>query len=130
MSHFTKVATKIQNLTHLLQALERMNVKYKQGQVQVRGYRGQKTQADVIIEGKNYDIGIVKNEDNSYSFIADWEFVEYETGIKEEEFMEQVQQQYAYVTVTEACKEQGYELTEQVDEKTQEIKLVATKWEG
>src|SRR5262245_38839233 len=116
MSHFTKCNTKVQNLTHLLTALKNLKYQYEEGKVQVRGYRGQKTEAEVVIRGKNYDIGLVKNEDNTYSFVADWEFVEYETGIKEEEFIEQVQQQYAYVTVTEACKEQGYELQEVVDE--------------
>jgi uncharacterized protein DUF1257 len=132
MSHFTKVATKISNLTALLQALERMKLGYthhEQG-VAVRGYKGQTINAEVSINMGTYDIGVVKAEDGNYTFVADWWGVETTQGIEEQEFVEQVNQQYAYVTVTEACKEQGYELQEVVDEKTQEIKLVATKWEG
>ena len=61
MSHFTTVATKINNLTALLQALEKLGYKYNHDEqgVEVRGYRGQKMKAEVSINMGKYDIGVV-----------------------------------------------------------------------
>ena len=132
MSHFTKVATKINNLTALLKALE--NLKYtfthdEQG-VEVRGYQGQKMKAEVCINMGTYDIGVVKNEAGSYEFVADWWGIETTVGKYENEVMEEINKQYAYVRVVQACEEQGYQIVPEDVQQLQDgtVKLVASKW--
>ena len=48
MSHFTKVATKINDLVALRKALDQLGWKYKHSEqgVEVRGWRGQTTKAE------------------------------------------------------------------------------------
>ena len=68
MSHFTTVATKINNIQCLLKALEKLKLKYTHSEqgVEVRGWRGQKSTAEASINMGRYDIGVVKNEDGTY----------------------------------------------------------------
>jgi hypothetical protein len=133
MSHFTKCNMKITNLVALRRALEDLKYNFtqaEQGQhVEVRGWRGQKLNAEIAINMGKYDIGVVQNENGTYDLVADWWGVETTQGITEQEFSEELNQRYAYQRVLEACEQQGYEMTEQKDEETGEIKLVATKWE-
>jgi len=132
VSHFTKVATKINNLQALLKTLEKLNLKYtyaEQG-VEVRGYKGQKINAEVCINMGKYDVGVVKAEDGNYQFVADWWGVETTAGIVEQEFVEEVNKQYAYVRVVQACEEQGYQIAQEDVQVGEDgtVKLVATKW--
>ena len=133
MSHFTKCEMKITNLVALKRALEDLKYKFtsaEQGQeVQVRGWKGQKMNAEMSIDMGKYDIGVVKNADGTYDMVADWWGVETTQGTTEEEFSQQVNQRYAYQRVVQACEEQGYEMAEQKDEETGQIKLVMKKWE-
>jgi hypothetical protein len=133
MSHFTKCNMKITNLVALRRALEDLKYNFKQAEqgqnVEVRGWRGQKLAAEISIDMGKYDIGVVKNENGTYDLVADWWGVETTQGITEQEFSEELNQRYAYQRVVEACEQQGYQMEEQKDEETGEIKLVATKWE-
>lgn len=132
MSHFTKVATKIQNLTALLKALTALGYKYthdEQGAT-VKGYQGQTTKAEVSIHMGTYDIGVVKQQDGNYTLEADWWGVETTVGKYENEIVDEINHQYAYVCVQEACADQGYQIAKE-DVQVQEdgtINLIATKW--
>jgi hypothetical protein len=132
VSHFTKVATKINNLTALFKALEKMNLKYttsEQG-VEVRGYKGQKLAAEVSINMGKYDIGVVKAEDGNYTLVSDWWGVETTRGVTEHEFVEELNKEYAYARVVQACEEQGYTIQAEDIQQNEDgtVKLVATKW--
>jgi hypothetical protein len=132
VSHFTKVATKINNLTALFKALEKMNLKYttaEQG-VEVRGYKGQKLAAEVSINMGKYDVGVVKAEDGNYTLVADWWGVETTRGVTEQEFVEELNKEYAYARVVQACEEQGYQIQPEDIQQNEDgtVKLVATKW--
>ena len=132
MSHFTTVATKISNLGALLQALDKLGYKYttaEQG-VEVRGYKGQKMVAEVSINMGKYDIGVVKAEDGNYTIVSDWWGVETTVGKKEQEFVEEVSHEYAYVRVIQACEEQGYQIAREDIQQQEDgsLQLVATKW--
>jgi hypothetical protein len=132
VSHFTKVATKINNLVALMKALENLKMRYtynEQG-VEVMGYRGQTTKAEVSIHMGKYDIGVVKAEDGNYTLVADWWGVETTVGKMEQEIVEELDHEYAYVRVLQACEEQGYQIARE-DIQTAEdgtIQLLATKW--
>jgi hypothetical protein len=130
VSHFTKVATKINNLVALKQALEKLNLKYTEGNVEVRGWRGQKTTAELSINMGKYDIGVVAQEDGNYTMIADWWGIETTVGKTETEIVEEVQKEYAYVRVIQACEEQGYQIAKEDIALAEDgtVKITATKW--
>lgn len=133
MSHFTKCELKMTNLEAIKLALEDLEWQFAEAEehqtVNVRGWRGQELGGKLSINMGKYDIGVVKNENGTYDLVADWWGVETTQGITEQEFSEELNQRYAYQRVVEACEQQGYQMEEQKDEETGEIKLVATKWE-
>jgi len=132
MSHFTKCDLKVTNLVALKRALEelghKMNVAEQGQSVEVRGWKGAKMNAEVSIDMGKYDIGVVQAKDGTYELVADWWGIETTRGTTEKDFVEEVNQRYAYQRVLQACEEQGYSLEQQSDEQG-EINLVMKKWE-
>ncbi len=132
MSHFTTVETKIKNLQLLKRVLKELGYTYTEAEagqtVQVRGYQGQKTEAELVIHAsKTYDIG-VKVTEKGVVFVSDWWGVETTRGVTEETFVNQVVQRYSYHTVMDALEAKGYTIeTEEVDEE-QTIKIRAKGW--
>lgn len=133
MSHFTTVATKINDLTCLIRALNKLGYKYQQAEqgqtVQVRGWRGQMEQAELCINTGRYDIGVVKHEDGTYGLVADWWGIETTVGKTEQEVVEELNREYAYQKVVVACEEQGYTIDEQTVAEDGTIKISVSKWE-
>mgnify|MGYP000964897710 FL=1 len=130
MSHFTTVATKINDLVALKQALEKLNLKYTHAEegVVVKGWRGQTSLAEISIHMGRYDIGVVKNEDGTYGLQADWWGIETTVGKTEQEVVDELNREYAYQKVVLACEEQGYKLDEQTVAEDGSITLSVSKW--
>lgn len=132
MSHFTTVKTKINNLQSLFKALAnlKMNVVQDEQGVEVRGWRGQKLTAVAKIDMGKYDIGIVQAEDGNYQLVADWWGVETTAGKMENEIVDEINREYAYVRVVDACEEQGFQITREDIQHNEDgsIQLLATKW--
>ena len=97
--------------------------------VEVRGYKGAKLNAEISIDMGKYDIGVVKAADGTYEIVADWWGVETTRGVQETEFVEELNQKYAYQRVVMACEEQGYTLEETKNEEDGKISLTVKKWE-
>ncbi len=133
MSHFTKCDLKITNLVALKRALADLGYTFAEAKnevgVEVRGYKGQKLNAELSIDMGKYDIGVVKQADGTYEIVADWWGVETTRGVTEQEFVEEVNQKYAYQRVVIACEEQGYTLEETKNEEDGKIQLTMKKWE-
>jgi hypothetical protein len=130
VSHFTKCETKITQLAALMTALDELGLKYvtaEQGVV-VRGYQGQTIKAELSINMGKYDIGVVKAENGTYEFVADWWGVETTNGKTEAEFSQEVNQKYAYVRVVEACKTAGYSLDTSQTKEDGTVQLNVVKW--
>lgn len=125
MSHFTQVTTKITNKEMLLACLKELGYDVQE-QAAIRGYRGQETAVDIAVRMKQgYDIGFVLGADGTYSFVADWFGVQ---GTNEQQFTQQVQQQYALTTVMNKISRQGFNVVEQQREPSGEIRLVVRRW--
>lgn len=133
MSHFTKCDLKITNLVALKRALADLGHTFTEAtaeqQAVVRGYKGQKLNAELSIDMGKYDIGVVQQQDGTYELVADWWGIETTRGTTETEFVEEVNQKYAYQRVLMACEEQGYNLEEVKNEETGTISLTMKKWE-
>jgi Protein of unknown function (DUF1257) len=131
VSHFTKVATKINDLVALKKALDQLGWKYKHDTagVEVRGWRGQTTKAELAIDMGKYDVGVVKQADGTYSLEADWWGVETTRGLKEEEVVKELNAKYAYQRVVAAVEEQGYTIDQNAVQADGTVKLTVSKWE-
>ena len=132
MSHFTKCDLKITNLAALKRALDDLKLSYRVAEgeqgVEVRGYKGQKMSAEISVDMGKYDIGVVKAADGTYELVADWWGIEVTKAVTETEFVEELNQRYAYNRVVMACEEQGYTLEETQNEEDGTIQVAMKKW--
>ncbi len=73
MSHFTTLKTQIVEIAYLKNALDDLGYTYQEGNLQINGYQGKKTTAEIKVptQNSNYDIGFRKNG-NAYEIVADW----------------------------------------------------------
>lgn len=130
MSHFTKVETKIKDLVCLKAALEDLGYTFTENEqgVEVLGYLGQKTTAEMSIHtSKSYDVGVQATA-NGYEFVADWWGVETTRGVTQEEFVRTVTQRYAYHKVIAEVRAQGYTIETDEVSADQTISLKVRKW--
>ncbi|QUS61727.1 DUF1257 domain-containing protein [Synechocystis sp. PCC 7339] len=122
MSHFTTLKTKIVEKTYLKQALDDLGHSYQEGNLQIDGYQGNKTTAEikVLTQNASYDIGFRKNGEG-YEMVADWWGIR---EINQQTFVESLNQRYAYHAATAKLAEQGFSLVSEEVEETGRIHLV------
>ncbi|MGI0482063.1 DUF1257 domain-containing protein [Geminocystis sp. CENA526] len=122
MSHFTRLKTKIVEKEYLKQALIDLGYKYQEGNVQVNGYSGNRTNAELKIftSNPNYDIGFQKQGDN-YEIVADWWGIR---DIQQAQFVKTLNQKYAYHATKAKLEEQGFSLVSEEVEEGNQIHLV------
>ncbi|MBI4576754.1 MAG: DUF1257 domain-containing protein [Planctomycetes bacterium] len=134
MSHFTRVETELRNLVRIRQALEDLGytvVEGKGGQVRVRGYSTATEEAElaVDIEGSYYNIGLRQTADGTYGLVADWDEIEATTEVRQQVFVQQLTQRYAYHTVVEEAAKAGFKVAEEVTDADGSLRLTVRKWE-
>jgi len=122
MSHFTSIKTQIVEKQYLKQALLDLGHAYQEGNVQIRGYQGIQTPVAIKIPTKNsgYDIGF-RQSGNAYEIVADWWGIR---DIKQEQFLQQVSQRYAYHAAKAKLAEQGFSLVSEENQEGERIHLV------
>jgi len=122
MSHFTTLKTQIVEKTYLKNALDDLGYAYQEGHLQINGYQGNKTTAEIKLttQNPNYDIGFRKNSD-AYEIVADWWGIK---GIEQKTFIETLNQRYAYHAATAKLTEQGFSLVSEEVEESGRIHLV------
>ncbi|MDJ1183102.1 DUF1257 domain-containing protein [Roseofilum casamattae] len=126
MSHFSQIKTQIRNLDALKTALTDLEIDWKGGPTEVRGYQGQTYNAEVAIAQENgYDIGFSWNG-QSYELVSDMQF--WQQNLSVQGFLNQVTQRYAYHTVLQETAKQGFQVTEQQDKQDGSIRLVLQRW--
>jgi hypothetical protein len=107
---------------YLLQALKDLGYAYEEGEVEIRGFLGNRTHVQIKIptQDSRYEIGF-KLVDGTYEIVADW------WGIKEfsqQEFQQQLTQRYAYVVARAKLEAQGFNLVNETVEEDGQIRLV------
>lgn len=123
MSHFTTIAIEIKNGDLLEQALQSLGYPVKQNTL-VRGYLGDTTTADYVICMPNaYDIGFRKIGDR-YELIADM----WGVAMNVEEFLGELNQQYAAKTVLESATQQGFAIEQQEILEDGTVRIVIGRW--
>lgn len=128
MSHFSTVKTELRDLTSLVDALTDMGHSPRQGELQVRGYRGQTVTAQLAVAQENgTDIGFRWNaETGSYELVTDLEL--WKQPVPVERFLAQLNQRYALRSILAATAEEGFQVSEQTNTQDGSIELVVTRW--
>ncbi len=128
MSHFTTVETKVNSLSALARACEKLGYAFTQGECQITNYYRQRqvAQAKIAIPHGAYDIGVVREpgEEESYALVADWMM------LGGERVQDELVREYALARVMESCAAEGYAIDEseiQVN-KDGSMALVAVAW--
>lgn len=126
MSHFSSIKTQIRNLDSLKASLNNLGIEWKSGPSSVRGYQGQTTQAQIVIEQENnYDIGFSWNG-TEYELVADLQYWQQPWTV--DGFLQRVTQGYALHTVLNESSQQGFAVTEQQKNEDGSIRLVVQRW--
>ena len=129
MSHFSTVKTELRDLTSLVDALGDMGYAPRQGELQVRGYRGQTVTAQLAVAQDNgADIGFRWNaETGSYELVTDLEL--WKQPVPVERFLAQLNQRYALRTILAASAQEGFQVNEQTSHLDGSIELVVSRWD-
>ena len=78
----------------------------------------------MIYTGSKYDIGFQRQADGAFNVCADWWGVQGNTPIREQSFLQQVNQTYAHQTVRKQVPLEGYIIEEERVLENGEIELV------
>jgi len=124
MSHFTTVKTKFTDQNTLVESLKELGYNQVQvGQFQCRGYQGNQTTVDILIQLQGgYDIGFV-SRDTSFEMIADWYGIQ---GISQNELSQKLNQKYSILSTRQELKKKGFSLKEETLSNGT-VRLVARK---
>ncbi|SBO44615.1 DUF1257 domain-containing protein [Cyanobium sp. NIES-981] len=128
MSHFSTVKTELRDREALLAALQDLGHDPREGELPVRGYRGQTELAHMAIAQPNgADIGFRLNPaTGSYELVTDLDLWSQRVPI--ERFLAQLTQRYALRTILAATDDEGFQVSEQIDQVDGSIELVVTRW--
>jgi len=124
MSHFSKIKVKIHDEECLLKALDDLGYRYECGG-EIRGFGGRRMRVDIAIPQEGgYDICFLR-EGEEFQMVADlW-------GLKvdKDEFIQQVNQRYAYHVVLKQAKTQGFKVVEEQQAEDGTIRLICEREE-
>jgi hypothetical protein len=126
MSHFSKIKTTIKDLNLLKKSLNDLSVAWDTNVQVIKGYTDQNHFANLVIkQNNNYDIGFTWNG-MEYQLVADLQFWQQPWSV--ELFLDKVTQRYAYNSIVETTKAQGFEPIEEVVNDNGSIKLIIQRW--
>jgi hypothetical protein len=126
MSHFSKIKTTIKDLNLLKKSLNDLSVAWDTNVQVIKGYKDQNHFANLVIkQNNNYDIGFTWNG-MEYQLVADLQFWQQPWSV--ELFLDKVTQRYAYNSIVETTKAQGFEPIEEVVNDNGSIKLIIQRW--
>ena len=123
MSHFTTIKVQIKNGEVLHQVLQELGYQVECNTM-VRGYRGDKTDADYVIRQENrYDLGFRRKGEN-YELVADF----WGAKINQQAFVHKITQKYAHKTLMATVQEQGFNIEEEETLEDGTVRVVVGRW--
>nr|YP_007947742.1 Ycf35 [Neoporphyra haitanensis]AGG36991.1 Ycf35 [Neoporphyra haitanensis] len=126
MSHFTKIQTTIQDLNLLKHALTDLGLIWSMNSSHIQVDENSQHKVDILIRQDNLShIGFIWN-DNKYHLVADLQLWEQPWSL--EVFLDKLSQKYAYHSIIQETKKQGFEKMEQISQNDGSIKLVVQRW--
>lgn len=126
MSHFTKVKTKLYDLNILKKSLSDLKLEWTDESQVVRGYKGQKQQAEIVIhQNNNYDLGFKWNG-NEYELVADLMFWAQPHSV--DRFLNQITQRYAYNSIIQVSEKQDFQFVQSENSQNGSIRLLLRRY--
>ena len=127
MSHFTKIKTKLYNLEILKKSLTDLALETEFESKEINGYNNQKHVAELVIEQSNgHDIGFAWNG-NEYELVTDLMFWSQTYSV--DKFLNQVNQRYAYNSIVEMSKREGFQLAQSKNPQDGSVRLLLRKFQ-
>ncbi|MBD2093770.1 DUF1257 domain-containing protein [Trichocoleus sp. FACHB-591] len=125
MSHFSRIKVEIKNGEVLHQVLQELGYNVECN-AQVRGYQGDKIQAEYVIRRSNgYDLGFRRSDgDENYELVADF----WGARINQQDFLNAILQKYAYGTLMASVQAQGFDVEVQETLEDGTVRVVVGKW--
>lgn len=126
MSHFSKIKTTLKDLNLLKKSLDDLSIIWSTDLQIIKGYKNQDHFANLVIpQNNNYDIGFTWNG-MEYQLVADLQFWQQPWSVQL--FLDKVTQRYAYNSIIETTKAQGFQSVEEVNHENGSIKVVVQRW--
>ncbi|MDZ8070720.1 MAG: DUF1257 domain-containing protein [Nostoc sp. DedQUE08] len=123
MSHFTTIKVQIKHGEILHQVLQELNYQVECN-TNVRGYRGDTTQAEYVIRQNNgYDLGFRRSGEN-YEIVADF----WGAKINQQQFVNSISQKYAHKTLMATVQEQGFNVEDEEVLADGTVRVVVGRW--
>lgn len=124
MSHFTRIKTRLRQLSLVERALRDLGYQPSTGTVRVRGWDGSSRPADLVVQMSNgYDFGFKQVGDELVLIVDDWGFRE---NVKE--LLERIGQRYAYHVCVEQAEAQGFQVVGTETTADGSIRLVVQRY--
>jgi hypothetical protein len=115
MSHKTSITTKVSNLSSLKKALDRLNIKYREGNHKTKGNYNVHEDVDLIIDSYgesnlNSAVGLKKQADGTYQFTGDFYEMYDDKGraLNSEVFKNRVENAYNFEEINEKLTPMGF----------------------
>lgn len=130
MSHFSTIQTELRDRDALLAALGELGYDASDESKTVRGFQGQQVSAELAIrQDQGGDIGFRLNPDSGcYELVADLDL--WRQPVPVERFLSQLNQRYALRAILAASADEGFQVSEQTQQRDGSIELVVTRWDS
>ncbi|MBD1805281.1 DUF1257 domain-containing protein [Microcoleus sp. FACHB-SPT15] len=123
MSHFTTIKVQIKNGEILQQTLQELGYTLEYNK-KVRGYAGNKTNAEYVIRQDNgYDLGFRRNGE-TYELVADF----WGAKIDQQAFVNSIMQKYAHKMLMTSVQEQGFNVEEEETLEDGTVRVIVGRW--
>ena len=127
MSHFTKIKTKLYNLTILKESLNDLSLETEVGNKEIRGYNNQKHVAELVIkQSNNHDIGFAWNG-SEYELVTDLMFWLQPYSV--DKFLNRISQRYAYKSIVQMSEREGFQLALSENPQNGSVRLLLRKFD-
>ncbi|MCL1463425.1 DUF1257 domain-containing protein [Argonema galeatum] len=123
MSHFTTIKVQIKNAEILHECLEELGYQVARNAF-VRGYNGDKTEAEYVIRQQNgYDLGFRRDGEN-YELVADF----WGARINQQQFINSITKKYAHKSLMATVQAEGFNVEEEETLSDGTVRVVVARW--
>lgn len=123
MSHFTTIKVQIKNGQILHEVLQELGYKVEVN-TQVRGYLGERTDAEYVIRRSNgYDLGF-RLQGEEYELVADF----WGAKIDPQQLINSITQKYAHKTLLSTVEQEGFTIEEEETLEDGTVRVVIGRW--
>jgi len=122
------INVEIRCIAYLIKSMIDLGRQYKEiSSMQTAG--GKIYKVDLVVKDENgRDIGFQKTEKGDYKILADSGGLNAQQLKKQQDFIKQIRQRYAYNSVIDQLKKQGYVIAEEEKVQDNTIRVLARKW--